>query len=45
MEKKIPTAINKSGTPKRCFEMVEGFDFGGLYAYKKKFCAGFRLIR
>jgi len=36
-EKKIPTAVNKSGYPETLLQMVEGFDFGGLYAYKKKF--------
>jgi general secretion pathway protein G len=36
-EKKIPTTINKSGYPETLLQMVDGFDFGGLYAYKKKF--------
>jgi general secretion pathway protein G len=36
-EKKITTALNKSGYPETLDQLVEGFDFGGLYAYKKKF--------
>jgi len=36
-EKKIPTTVNKSGYPETLLQMVEGFDFGGLYAYKRKF--------
>jgi general secretion pathway protein G len=36
-EKKIPTTVNKSGCPETLLQLVEGFDFGGLYAYKKKF--------
>ena len=36
-EKKIPTTVNKSGYPETLLQLVEGFDFGGLYAYKKKF--------
>lgn len=36
-EKKIITSVNKSGYPETLNQLVEGYDFGGLYAYKKKF--------
>jgi general secretion pathway protein G len=36
-DKKIPVTENKSGYPETLQQLVEGYDFGGLYAYKKKF--------
>ena len=36
-DKKIPVTENKSGYPETLRELVDGYDFGGLYAYKKKF--------
>lgn len=36
-EKKIASVLNKSGYPETLQVLVDGFDFGGLYAYKKKF--------
>jgi general secretion pathway protein G len=36
-DKKIVTTLNKSGYPETLRQLVDGYDFGGLYAYKKKF--------
>ena len=36
-EKKIVSTMNKSGYPETLNELVEGYDFGGLYPVKKKF--------
>ena len=36
-DKKIISSMNKSGCPEKLQVLVEGYDFGGLYAYKKKF--------
>lgn len=36
-EKKITSSVNKSGYPETLQQLVDGYDFGGLYAYKKKF--------
>jgi general secretion pathway protein G len=36
-DKKIPSTINKSGYPETLRQLVDGYDFGGLYAYKKRF--------
>ncbi|RQW89640.1 MAG: type II secretion system protein [Geobacter sp.] len=36
-DKKIPVTENKSGYPETLQQLVEGYDFGGLYAFKKKF--------
>lgn len=36
-EKKIIPSLNKSGYPETLDILVEGYDFGGLTAYKKKF--------
>jgi general secretion pathway protein G len=36
-EKKISSVLNKTGYPETLQVLVDGFDFGGLYAYKKKF--------
>ena len=34
---KIPKSLNKSGYPETLQVLVEGFDFGGLVSYKKRF--------
>jgi general secretion pathway protein G len=34
---KIPATLNKSGYPEDMKQLVEGYDFGGLYSTKKKF--------
>ncbi len=36
-DKKIVTTVNKSGYPETLRQLVDGYDFGGLYAFKKKF--------
>jgi len=36
-DKKIPVTENKSGYPETLQQLVEGYDFGGLYAFKKRF--------
>ena len=36
-DKKIVSSVNKSGYPETLQQLVEGYDFGGLYAYKKRF--------
>jgi len=36
-EKKIVSVMNKSGCPETLQVLVEGYDFGGLSNYKKKF--------
>ena len=36
-EKKIVSSLNKSGYPETLRQLVDGYDFGGLYDYKKKF--------
>lgn len=36
-DKKIVGSANKSGYPETLDQLVDGYDFGGLYAYKKKF--------
>lgn len=36
-EKKIIASMNKTGCPEKLEVLVEGYDFGGLYNYKKKF--------
>ena len=36
-DKKIVSTLNKSGYPETLRQLVDGYDFGGLYAYKKKF--------
>lgn len=36
-DKKIAVTENKSGYPETLQQLVEGYDFGGLYAFKKKF--------
>jgi len=36
-DKKIVSTVNKSGYPETLRQLVDGYDFGGLYAYKKKF--------
>lgn len=36
-DKKITGSLNKSGYPETLDQLVEGYDFGGLYNYKKKF--------
>lgn len=36
-DKKIVTTANKSGYPETLRQLVDGYDFGGLYAYKKRF--------
>jgi len=36
-DKKIVSTVNKSGYPETLGQLVDGYDFGGLYAYKKKF--------
>lgn len=34
---KIPSTLDKSGYPESLKQLVEGYDFGGLYSTKKKF--------
>ncbi|MEA5112694.1 MAG: type II secretion system protein [Geobacteraceae bacterium] len=36
-EGKIPSTLDKSGYPENLKQLVEGYDFGGLYKTKKKF--------
>ena len=36
-EKKILTSLNKTGYPETLSILVEGYDFGGLVNYKKKY--------
>ncbi len=36
-EKKIIPSLNKSGYPENLQQLVDGYDFGGLYSYKKKY--------
>ncbi len=36
-DQKMTGSLNKSGYPETLEQLVEGYDFGGLYAYKKKF--------
>lgn len=36
-EKKIIPSLDKSGYPETLDQLVEGYDFGGLYNYKRKF--------
>lgn len=36
-ENKLPQVENKSGYPESFKDLVEGYDFGGLYPNKKKF--------
>jgi len=36
-ERKMLPSLNKSGYPETLQELVDGYDFGGLYSYKKKF--------
>jgi general secretion pathway protein G len=36
-EKKLIPSLNKSGYPESLNQLVEGYDFGGLVNYKKKF--------
>ena len=36
-EKKILSSLNKSGYPETLQQLVDGYDFGGLFSYKKKF--------
>lgn len=36
-EKKLIPALNKSGYPESLQQLVDGYDFGGLVNYKKKF--------
>jgi general secretion pathway protein G len=36
-EKKILASLNKSGYPETLQQLVDGYDFGGLFSYKKKF--------
>jgi general secretion pathway protein G len=36
-EKKIIPSLNKSGYPETLQQLVDGYDFGGLYSAKKKF--------
>jgi general secretion pathway protein G len=35
--KQILSSMNKSGCPETLQQLVDGYDFGGLYSYKKKF--------
>lgn len=37
LEKKITTAINETGYPESLDALIEGDDWGGLYAYKRKY--------
>ena len=36
-EKKILASLDKSGYPETLQQLVDGYDFGGLVSYKKKF--------
>lgn len=36
-DKKIIPSLNKSGYPESLQQLVDGYDFGGLYSYKKKY--------
>ncbi len=36
-EKKILASVDKTGYPETLQQLVDGYDFGGLYSYKKKF--------
>jgi general secretion pathway protein G len=36
-EKKTLASLNKSGYPETVQQLVDGYDFGGLFSYKKKF--------
>lgn len=36
-DKKIISSVNKSGCPESLQQLVDGYDFGGLYPVKKKF--------
>ncbi len=36
-DKKIMSVVDKSGYPESLQQLVDGYDFGGLYATKKKF--------
>src|SRR4051794_1328926 len=36
-QNRIPKVMNKTGCPETLKQLVEGYDFGGLYNYKKKF--------
>jgi general secretion pathway protein G len=36
-DKKIIPSANKSGYPETLQTLVDGYDFGGVYSYKKKF--------
>jgi general secretion pathway protein G len=36
-EGKLPSTLDKSGYPENLKQLVEGYDFGGLYSTKKKF--------
>lgn len=35
--KQLMQSMNKSGCPETLQQLVDGYDFGGLYSYKKKF--------
>lgn len=37
LEGKIPKTLDKSGCPETLQQLVDGYDFGGLYPTKKKF--------
>lgn len=37
VDKKIIAATNNTGYPESLQQLVDGYDFGGLYAYKKKY--------
>jgi general secretion pathway protein G len=37
VEKKIIASMNKSGCPETLQQLIDGYDFGGLVNYKKKF--------
>ncbi len=37
LEKKLPAVMDKSGYPETLQVLVDGYDFGGLINYKKKF--------
>ena len=37
VEKKIIAAINETGYPEELEDLLEGSDWGGLYAYKRKY--------
>ena len=36
-DKKLPFVINKSGYPESLEQLMEGYDFGGIYSYKKRY--------